>query len=243
MIPKLISSGRVNDVSAVAINICNSYDKENWESDSNMLSIFTLLKNKSKSLSIAIKKNKTESKMDELDNSRDYNVRALHYLIQGAIYNPDGNIKNAGEQIYSVFSKYGCEITSLNYGAETAQITSLLIDLSAGNLQDSISKIPGCDNCINNLKTAQQNFENAYVDWEETRAKENLEVSSSEYKKEVLHIINGKIVIYLRAMKEMDEATYGDFANTIAKIISETNEIIKRRGKKEKEEDKEIEIV
>lgn len=242
MIPKLITSCRVSEVSAVAINICNAYDKENWESDPNMVSIFTLLKNKSKDLSIAIKKNKTESKMDELDNSRDYHVRAFNYIIQGAVYNPDENIRNAGEQILPIFAKYGCEITSLNYGAETAQITSLLIDLSAGNLQDSITKIHGCADCINNLKIAQQKFEDAFVEWEETKVKENLEISSSKYKKEVIGIINSKVVVYLRAMKEMNETTYGDFANTTAKIISETNEIVKRRSKKE-EENKEVETI
>ncbi len=45
-------------------------------------------------------------------------------------------------------------------------------------------------------------------------------------------LVNNKIVIYLRAMEIVYEPTYGAFARTIAEIIDDNNEIVKKRRKK-----------
>ncbi len=45
-------------------------------------------------------------------------------------------------------------------------------------------------------------------------------------------IINNKLVTYLRAMIMVDEPTYGDFARTIAQMIEDNNEVVKKRRKK-----------
>jgi hypothetical protein len=39
--------------------------------------------------------------------------------------------------------------------------------------------------------------------------------------------------VYLRAMEVVDVETYGAFARTIATIIAENNEVVKKRRKKE----------
>jgi hypothetical protein len=51
-------------------------------------------------------------------------------------------------------------------------------------------------------------------------------------KKEVLGIINDKIVVYLRAMEQVDPATYGAFTSTCAQMIADNNEQVKKRNKK-----------
>ncbi len=51
-------------------------------------------------------------------------------------------------------------------------------------------------------------------------------------KKEVVTVINKKIVVYLRAMFQVNELTYGNFARTIAQIITDNNEAVKKRRKK-----------
>jgi hypothetical protein len=42
--------------------------------------------------------------------------------------------------------------------------------------------------------------------------------------------------LYLKVMVQLDEATYGDFARTVATIIAENNEAVKRRNKKPAQE-------
>ena len=52
-------------------------------------------------------------------------------------------------------------------------------------------------------------------------------------KPKCLHLSTIKIVVYLSAMEIVDEPVYGVFARTIATIIAENNEVVKKRSKKE----------
>ena len=49
---------------------------------------------------------------------------------------------------------------------------------------------------------------------------------------EVTNPINDKIVAYLRATEVVEEETQGTFAGTIAIIIAENNEAVKKRRRK-----------
>ena len=61
--------------------------------------------------------------------------------------------------------------------------------------------------------------------------------NATALKKDVIEIINDKIVIYLRAMEIVVPDTYGNFARTIAQIIADNNEVVKKRRKKDEPED------
>ena len=43
-------------------------------------------------------------------------------------------------------------------------------------------------------------------------------------------------MIYLNAMKQANEAVYGELAQTVAQIINDNNEAVKKRRKKEEVE-------
>ncbi|WP_319502023.1 hypothetical protein [uncultured Draconibacterium sp.] len=49
---------------------------------------------------------------------------------------------------------------------------------------------------------------------------------------EVTNLINDKIVLYLRAIEVVNVETQGTFAGTIAIIIAENNEAVKKRRRK-----------
>lgn len=84
---------------------------------------------------------------------------------------------------------------------------------------------------VTELRSAQTAFEAAKVVYEEEKAKEGTGSNASGVKKEVLAIINDKLVVYLRAMVQVDEAKYGDFTRTVAGIIDDNNVIVKKRRK------------
>jgi|WetSurMetagenome_2_1015567.scaffolds.fasta_scaffold453704_2 hypothetical protein len=65
-----------------------------------------------------------------------------------------------------------------------------------------------------------------------TRAVNRIETESDlEIKKEVLSIINEKLVVYLNAMIQVNETKYGEFAVTVAQIIDDMNVTVKKRKK------------
>ncbi len=84
------------------------------------------------------------------------------------------------------------------------------------------------------MQTAQTTFEQARIVYETEKAKEGMVENASLVKKEVADILNNKIVVYLRAMEQVDPAKFGVFTNTCAQIIADNNEQVKKRkGKPE----------
>ena len=82
------------------------------------------------------------------------------------------------------------------------------------------------------LTAVQLEFKEAAVAFEAEKAEEGTEESASKIKLEVVSIINEKIVIYLRAMIQVDEPTYGELTRTTAQIIEDNNVIVKKRRAK-----------
>ena len=235
MIPKLISKCRITEVNTTSDTLIMAYKKQALESDVYLANIFTKLETKSYLLRTAINRSKTESNLDEMDIVRDEKVQALNYFLLGSIHHPSAEVKAAGENLSAVFEKYSLKIIHETYASESSLIESLLQDFSAAELATDITAISGCTELIAELQAAQNNFQTAYFAWEEDKAKEGLTKSATHIKPEVITIINEKIVVYLRAMQQANEAVYGELAQTISQIIGDMNETVKKRKKKEED--------
>jgi hypothetical protein len=209
-----------------------AYKKYDWSGDAHMTAIFTDLETESVKLTAAIKRLKTESELEQKDEIRDDKVRAIHYLLLGFIHHPDPTIKSAAQVLETVFENYGLHITGENYATESSLIASLLGDLANPDLQPDITAVSGCADIIAALQSAQTDFETTRIAWEEEKAKEGSKLNASKIKMDVLKIINDKIVVYLRAMVQVDEIKYGEFAATIGQMIADNNEMVKKRRKK-----------
>jgi hypothetical protein len=169
--------------------------------------------------------------LEAKDEVRDNKVRAIAYLVMGFMHHPDETISSAAKKVDDVFEHYGLDIVKESYGTESSLIESLLDDFANTDLLPSIEALPGLSQLIADLKTVQNDFEQAQVTFEEEKAKEGTEENASTIKKEVLVIINDKLVVYLRAMVQVDETKYGEFTHTVAQIIDDMNVIVKKRRK------------
>ena len=233
MIEKLINKSRVTEVDAVSTRIMGAYKNSGLSTDPHLVEMFTALNPLSASLTTAINRSKAESTLEEKDEKRDEYVRSLFYLIQGFLHHPDEAIKTAAQKVQKVFDKYGVGITTENFSTESSLIKSLLGDLSATGLKDAIDRLSGCTETVAALQAAQDEFETVRTAWEQKKAQEGTLVNASAIKKEIVDLVNNKLVIYLRAMEIVAETNYGAFARTIAEIISDNNEMVKKRRKKE----------
>ncbi len=202
------------------------------DSDAHLVKIFTSLGDASARLKAAVKRTKAESELEEKDELRDDKVRALFYLVKGYVHHPDPKVKNAALEVEKVMDKYGLSMTGENYSTESSLVTSLLGDFANPSLQPSISVLPGYAELIAALQTTQTGFEQTRITWEAEKAKEGTQGNATAIKSEVVEIVNEKLVVYLRAMELVDEETYGTFARTIGQIISDNNDVVKKRRKK-----------
>lgn len=228
---KLTPNSRNTEVDAVSIRIIRKFDEQDWSSDTHLTGIFGKLKPESVKLTTAINRSKMASNLEEKDEIRDTKVQAINYLINGFVHHPDPTIKEAAVKVDDVYEKYGLSITRQNYGAETSLVNSLLIDFAKPDLQPSIEALPGMGQLITELTNAQAEFEVARVKYEDVIGEELKEINATKLKKTVTDIINEDLVEYLRVMVKVDETKYSNLYSTIAKIIFDNNEMVKKRRK------------
>ena len=231
MIPKLSHQTRITEVHSTSVKLGLSYKKQTLESDTYLAGLFSYLTDKSDALGTAINRSKAQSNLDDKDVVRDERVQALKYLLLGAIYNPKAEISTSATKLYAIFEKYGLKMTKESYLIESSLIESMLEDYAALDLQTDIAAVLGCAELIASLQTAQSNFRTADTIWDEEKTKEGITESASDIKKEVLTIVNDTIVVYLRAMSQVNKELYAEFARAVADIINEVNQAVKRRNK------------
>jgi hypothetical protein len=235
MIDKLIAKSRVTEVNDVATRMSGAF-KNSGLTDAYLVSTFASLDAGNTKLTLAIKRSKAESDLEEKDEVRDDKVRSFYYLVQGFSHHPTQNIKEAANLLMNLFDNYGLAMVGESYSTESSLVNSLLLDLAKPKFQESIALLSGCAELIAELQVAQNNFEQARITYEAEKAKEGMVDNATIVKKEVLTILNDKIVVYLRAMEQVDPVTYGVFTSTCAQIIADNNEQVKKRGKKPEEQ-------
>ena len=196
-----------------------------------MVKIFSPLEAKSVLLSAAINCIKEKSEQKTNDESRDDKIDGLYYLLMSFSHHPDLDIRNAALSLLDTFDHYGLEMKDESYSSESSLINSLLGDYAKPKAQSNIALVPQCAEYIAALQAAQTIFENTRLSFEEARAEEGTMENASALKKEVVEIINKKLVPYLNVMEQLDDATYGAFARTLAEIIANNNEVVKKRRK------------
>jgi hypothetical protein len=233
MLEKLMTNSRVTEIDAVSMRMIGAYKNTTLSSDLHLVSMFSALAPKTVLLTAAIKRIKVDSMLESKDETRGDEVRSLNYLILGLLHHPDVEIKTAAQEVEKVFDNYGVAITGESYAVESSLIVSLLGDLAKPKLQAAIAKLSGCAEIIASLQAAQEDFEATRIAYETEKAEEGTHANATTIKKEVLDIINDQIVIYLRAMEQVDEPNYGAFTRTIAEIIADNNEVVKKRSKKQ----------
>jgi hypothetical protein len=230
MFSNLSPQSRITEVNSVSVKLGLTYTKKALESGTYLAGLFSYLDDKSDLLGVAINRSKAESNLDDKDVVRDEKVQALYYLLLGAIYNPNTEISASANKLYTIFTKYGLKIIKESYLIESSLIESMLEDYADLSLQADIAAVLGSAELIASLQTAQNDFRTADTIWDEEKAKEDLTQSASEIKKEVLTIINGKILVYLKAMSQVNPEVYAELAKAVSDIIEEVNQAVKRRS-------------
>jgi hypothetical protein len=227
---------RVTEVDNSFTRISGAYQNTTLNSDPNLVKIFGPLQEKSTLLTEAIRRLKTQSAQQPNDEVRDEKIDALYYLLLSFSHHPDEAVRNAALRLLGIFEKYGLEMKDESYATESSLINSLLNDYANRDREADIALVPQCAEYIAALETAQANFDGNRVAFEEARAEEGTLENASALKKAMVVLINNQLVPYLNVMAQLDEPAYGAFARTVAEIIAENNEVVKKRRQNEEPE-------
>lgn len=234
---KLDVRSRITEIDDVTERILVLFERETQLQEEVFLKpTFAQMKTIAKQITEAIKRDVASSKLEEADLRRDNWVRSLNTALLGYRALPVQSLKENAETLYTIFSKYGVKITKENYAVESSLIESLLQDLSADELKEPIKALVGIGEIISQLRTEQTAFTTLRAEHEKSVSQQKNAPTATELKKTLLELINAKLVPYLIAMKIANSAQYEPFANAVEQIITDTNEVVKRRNKKSKSE-------
>lgn len=86
MIDKIMTTSRVTEIDAASMRMLGAYQTTSMSSDQHLSAMFSTLESLSASLTSAINRGKSESDLEEKDEARDTQLRALYYLIMGFLH-------------------------------------------------------------------------------------------------------------------------------------------------------------
>ena len=228
-IKKISTSSRNGDVSALLTLILGAFKKNDWSSDTYLTPIVEMVNGLNTLLIEALNRLKVYSQMAEKDHVRDMTIRSLFKLVEGYTHIPVAEVKEAAFVVENVLEQYGMDIQNEDYAEESANIESLLNDLSKTDVVAAIAKLQGVPEIKSLLSTQQKDFEAVALQQAEgERVKKDL-ASASSLKKEAVKEINNNLIGYLNTMAKVNPDTYKATAETIAELIDNNNELVKRR--------------
>ncbi len=231
-LPKLLTSSRNAEVNAVAGRISSAFHESSLEGNLILTPVFGEIDPLVSQLTEAIDRMLAESKLEQKDEVRDQKHHSLYYFVYGLTFSATEAIQTAAQQLFAVLEHYGLAITDDNYDTETSEIRSLLVDLAAPKLAASIAALDGCATLIADLQNAQDDFEAARLAYQKERGQEKQLTNATELKRELLKVVNAKLIAVLNGLLVSDPASYGDFASTVQEVIEVNNETVKKRRPK-----------
>lgn len=238
---KLNFNCRNAEANATIERISEAFEQSSLTANNNLKNIFAEVNPKNSTFNAAIKRIKAESDLKEKDTIRNDAHHALYYLVYGASFNPDETIQTAAVAVFKVLSHYSNSIIRQNYDTESSLMNSLLNSLAQADLQASIAALNGCAALIARLNTAEEEFEVARLNFQLQQSLEDQLPKASVLKKEVINLINEKLLPFLNGMLVSDEkALFSTFSATVKQIISTTNENTKKRSNSNKEKKESI---
>ncbi|WP_310560651.1 DUF6261 family protein [Flavobacterium sp.] len=166
-----------------------------------------------------------------LDERRDDAVNGIYYVAQGYDYHFDPTLKSAGTLIKESFSVYGGGISRLNYQAETATITSLIMDW------ENKAPLVGAFTTLNltawknELKAANIAFDEKFLDRTQEygdATPENLK-SKREETNVVYYALRDRIDAY-HLLAETTPSPYTTVINQLNALIDQYNSLLNNRA-------------
>jgi hypothetical protein len=231
LIKKIRTISRNGDTSILLDLILKAFDKNDWSEDTYVTPIIARTRANNTQLIEALKRLKAYSQMAEKDDVRDMAIRALFKLVEGYIYIPIAEMKEAALFVNTILKNYSLGILNEDYAEESADTKSLLNDLSKPDVLLAIAKLQGVAQTITTVDTAQKDFDNLALQQAEGESVKKDLASASQLKKELIVDINNNLVGYMNTMAKVKPAVYEATAKTIAELIDKNNELVKRRRK------------
>lgn len=233
---KLQTTARTGEIDAISKEILLAFEKaEKVKNDAYLGGVFKELGSVSARMTTAVEQAKVQSDLAEYDAVRDEKISTLNTLLKGYAVIPMEALALAANNLLKIFNRYGAAMSGLTYLEESSKVNSLLEDLTTSEAQLDIAALTGVGQVVEELKQAQKAFDEVYLKYRFDVSQEKKLVSATSISKEILALLNEKIVPYLTTMFSVDKEKYSTFYETVEELIEDVNSKVSARAKENKE--------
>jgi len=201
---KITTIFKVSDIHSVAIFVLNCFKKTSLTNDSYLFEVITKLQKLYDQLSEAINKVKSKSEKHIIDNKRDVILDCAFNEIDAKSLFPVDDIRESAKVVKEIMYRYGRDITYKRYDDETTEITALLKDLNALELEPHIGK-------LNDFKVLLPQLEavnNEFIENSEYMSEEAKTIPAYKLAREIKKVINEDIIDYLNGIRKSQKGEY-----------------------------------
>ena len=200
--------------------ICNVVTSD-WNDDPFINKLVEKVKNENAILEQA--DNKTRSSeytqlLKEKDNIRDFAFKAFREFVSSGLYRRTNNINKSAELIMEIIKKHGTQLYSSGYTIQSQKLNNLFSDLNEEKVKAAITKLKA-EEYLNELKTAQTDFETMYKTKTTEEGQENIP-QIREAKSKVGRYVN-ILLENVRVNEEMEPAKYKAMAERLDEIVKD----------------------
>ncbi|WP_075603232.1 DUF6261 family protein [Saccharicrinis aurantiacus] len=228
-IQKIRTDIRVAELAGLGQICLGEFSAELIESDANLANIVSKASPIVDAIVDAMNKDEVSLSLQDKDSGRDSTYKSIVYLVRGYLHHPDANVAAAAQKVDAIIKKYGFELIEVGYVPQSALIKSFLADMNAAELKAAIDILVGVGALLITLDTQEMEFL-AFQKENATQLNAKLEsANASELKQELIKLLNGKLIVYLRGMQAIQLANYKVPCANIAKYINDANEVVRQR--------------
>jgi hypothetical protein len=229
LIKRIAINSRNGDISALLSLILGALNKFDWTTDTYLTLVINETKEHNTLMTEALNRLRTYSQLEEKDHVRDLQIRSLFKAVEGYIHIPVADISEAAMKVHNILAQYGLDIQNEDNSTQSAQIRSMINDLAKADIVVAISRMQGVAQIVTNLTKAEDDFEAVTLQQAESEGARNDLATATKLKKLAVKELNDKLVGYLNTMAKVRPDTYEAIAQTIAELIDNNNELVKRR--------------
>ncbi len=220
---------RVSEVASLASALQRAYETREIEKPivNTLMKEVIALREKLLSSSSTAKKSVS---LAGVDKKRDKEVSDLNKVLKGCEAMKSEVVSSSAKAVREKIAKYyKGKITSRGFEEGSGMVMSLLNDLDSAEMKAYIEKIPGVAECVEAIREAQAEYIKTRDSQSEGQSEKTL--SASSVKKELLFVLNDRLVPILNAAIIEEDADVMEFASAVGKEIVRVNNTVSARGK------------
>ena len=226
---KVTSNSNIKDSAEIGQGIIDINKTHAIIEDPYFTVTFDLLSAKTDALFGKIKAGWIESELEEKDEVRDLDVRAIFYEVEAKCVRRESEKQQMALKLQTILDRYGLKITGASYTNESAEVRALIKDLKVPELLEARNAVPDLDNLIVNLEASQASFDDSAAVYLQNLSDREKSKSASVVAKELRDIINGDLCTYVGAMAKANPDKYKAFADLMNILIEESNKKVRDR--------------